>query len=91
MTFAQIGDWLYGYEDGEQVAQAMLVPDADVVRIGHLEAEGHFVEMIQKIKEVCKGKRVRLYVEYGDKMEKLVHAYAKFGATPVGVMMEAQL
>lgn len=88
MEFVQQGTWLRGFEDGEEVASVQLVEDDGVMQVGDLKAEGHFIEMVQKIKELCKGKRIRIFVAYGDDMEKLMHAYNRFGVSPVGVVME---
>lgn len=93
MTFVQQGEWLYVYEDGEQVGQIRLIDNNDgVIHATDLEVKkGHpdcFMELVKRTKAHAKGKLLRMMLIDNGNMERLAHIYARLGARPIGIVME---
>lgn len=72
---------------------SLLIEERDgYIWVSGLEGSGDPGELrrvIMDLAKVANGRPIRFVVEPGPQMERLVRFYMKFGASPLGILMEA--
>ena len=93
MTIFRDGEWLRGYENGAEVERCRVVDTKSVVLAGELSVDagaphGTFLRMCREVLRYAGGCPLRIVVDYGPNMERLVRVYERLGGKPVGIVME---
>jgi len=93
MEFVISDGWLRVTNDDVEVARCRIVENDGLVCVGALTVDssapyGTFLRVCREVMRHAGERGVRIVVDYGPQMERLVKVYARFGGTCRGIVME---